>query len=119
MAIHGHQFLAQLTHTLNRGIVYISVLCNDLLGGYTTSVLFGGQAVQCDVQKTAWAENGHLYIQNEFCNGGSLAEEIALHQKRGTRFTEAELKDILKQVAHGLKYIHAQQLAHMDIKPGM
>lgn len=68
---------------------------------------------------SAWAENGHLYIQNEFCNGGSLAEEIALHQKRGTRFTEAELKDILKQVAHGLKYIHAQQLAHMDIKPGM
>ena len=67
---------------------------------------------------SAWAENGHLYIQNEYCNGGSLAEEIAMHQKRGTRFTEAELKDILKQVAHGLKYIHAQQLAHMDIKPG-
>lgn len=67
---------------------------------------------------SAWAEGGHLYIQNEFCDGGSLAEEISTHQKRGTKFTEAELKDILKQVARGLKYIHAQQLAHMDIKPG-
>lgn len=67
---------------------------------------------------SAWAENGYVYIQTEYCNGGSLIEEMVTHQKRGTRFTEAELKDILRQTAHGLKYMHSLNLAHMDIKPG-
>lgn len=67
---------------------------------------------------SAWAEGGHLFIQNEFCNGGSLAEEIATHQRRGTRFTEVELKEVLRQVAYGLKYVHCLLLAHLDIKPG-
>lgn len=32
-------------------------------------------------------------------------------------FTEPELKDLLLQVARGLKYIHSMSLVHMDIKP--
>lgn len=67
---------------------------------------------------SAWAEEGHLYIQNEYCDGGSLADELTTHRARRTKFTERELKDLLRQVSHGLRYVHAQQLAHMDIKPG-
>ena len=67
---------------------------------------------------SAWAEDGYMYIQTEYCNGGSLAEEISTHIKRGTSFTESELKEMLRQVSHGLKYIHAQLLVHMDVKPG-
>ncbi|KAH0620895.1 hypothetical protein JD844_021777 [Phrynosoma platyrhinos] len=32
-------------------------------------------------------------------------------------FSEPELKDLLLQVARGLKYIHSMSLVHMDIKP--
>ncbi|XP_072015834.1 wee1-like protein kinase 1-A isoform X2 [Amphiura filiformis] len=67
---------------------------------------------------SAWAEGGHMLIQNEFCNGGSLADAIQEHRQTGVSFTETELKQLLLQLAQGLHFIHSQGLVHMDIKPG-
>ena len=50
--------------------------------------------------------------------GGSLSSVIAEKTFAGTKFTECDLKRVLLQVAHGLKYIHSMNLAHLDIKPG-
>ena len=66
---------------------------------------------------SAWSENSHMYIQNEFCNGGSLAEDLADRVENKRRMLEDELKLLLLQVADGLRYIHAQNLVHLDIKP--
>ena len=65
----------------------------------------------------SWVEDGQVFIQNEFCQGGSLAEKIEKRRVSGHSFFEDELKKILKHTLKGLQYIHSKQLAHLDIKP--
>ena len=65
----------------------------------------------------SWVENGRVYIQNEFCEGGSLAAKIREFKDTGKRFTEAELKRILLHLSKGLDYIHSKFLVHLDVKP--
>ncbi|XP_029414700.1 wee1-like protein kinase 2 isoform X3 [Nannospalax galili] len=66
---------------------------------------------------SSWAEDNHVIIQNEYCNGGSLQAAVSENAKSGNHFQEPELKDILLQIALGLKYIHNSGMAHLDIKP--
>jgi len=67
---------------------------------------------------SAWAEDGHMLIQNEYCEGGSLADLVERNKKSSEVMGEGELKQLLIQVAQGLKYIHSLGLVHMDVKPG-
>ncbi|KAM5206074.1 wee1-like protein kinase 2 [Hipposideros larvatus] len=66
---------------------------------------------------SAWVEDDHMIIQNEYCNGGSLQAVISENTKSGHHFEEPKLKDILLQVSLGLKYIHYSGMVHLDIKP--
>jgi len=65
----------------------------------------------------SWAEDGKLYIQNEFCQGGSLAKKIEEARENKRFFTETELKQMTANISKGLEKIHSKQLVHLDIKP--
>eukprot|EP00123_Amoebidium_parasiticum_P014326 comp22444_c0_seq1/m.33711 comp22444_c0_seq1/g.33711 ORF comp22444_c0_seq1/g.33711 comp22444_c0_seq1/m.33711 type:complete len:524 (-) comp22444_c0_seq1:567-2138(-) len=64
---------------------------------------------------SAWEEDGHMLIQNEYCPHGSLHD---LMEQRNEVPQQAELADMLLQLAEGLKFLHAHQIVHMDLKPG-
>jgi wee1-like protein kinase len=95
------------------GSVYERTAMNEV---YAHAVL--GQHPRVVRYYSAWAENDHMYIQNEYCNGSSLAELLYEYKTQGRQLSEIELKQLLLQMAQGLKYIHSQNLVHMDIKPG-
>jgi len=65
----------------------------------------------------SWVEKGQIYIQNEFCDGGSLDQKLLDARCDGKVFSEDELHRLLLHIGKGLKYIHSRQLVHLDIKP--
>ena len=59
-------------------------------------------------------ENGTAYYVMNLINGESLDKAIS---RLGRPLTEAEVHPVLRQVLTALKYVHSQQLYHLDIKP--
>lgn len=62
---------------------------------------------------TAWHERGHIYIQTEFCNGGTLEHMI---HKSDHVFCDSALRRLLCHICKGLAHVHSKKLAHLDIK---
>eukprot|EP01063_Lacrimia_lanifica_P011647 TRINITY_DN1836_c0_g2_i1.p1 TRINITY_DN1836_c0_g2~~TRINITY_DN1836_c0_g2_i1.p1 ORF type:complete len:464 (+),score=148.67 TRINITY_DN1836_c0_g2_i1:61-1392(+) len=67
---------------------------------------------------SCWLEESHIYIQTEFCSGGTLASRMEAYRKAGQRWEEAEVTAILRQIAIALSHLHGKVNAvHLDIKP--
>ena len=58
------------------------------------------------------------YVTFILISGGSLSEVLETNRRTGSRMSESDFKQVLLQVAQGLRLIHTQNLVHLDIKPG-
>ncbi|CAF3716584.1 unnamed protein product [Rotaria sordida] len=67
---------------------------------------------------SAWIEpDGRFFVQLEYCNGGSLGDILEKNRRNHMFINEQQLKQILHQISDALAFMHAQDLAHLDIKP--
>ncbi|OQV25402.1 putative Wee1-like protein kinase [Hypsibius exemplaris] len=67
---------------------------------------------------SSWIEGGHLYIQSEYCDAGTLGQQIEQYNKLdGKKFDEEDIRRIVRQAGNGLAFLHEQALVHLDVKP--
>ncbi|OOF92312.1 hypothetical protein ASPCADRAFT_408436 [Aspergillus carbonarius ITEM 5010] len=64
----------------------------------------------------SWEDNGHLYIQTEFCEEGSLDVFLAQVGLKA-RLDDFRIWKILLELSMGLKHIHDMGFIHLDLKP--
>lgn len=55
-----------------------------------------------------------LFIVMEVCAGGELFDRIK--EQPDGNYSENDAADVLRQIAEGLKYLHAHRIAHCDLK---
>ncbi|PIA15486.1 kinase-like protein, partial [Coemansia reversa NRRL 1564] len=83
------------------------------------AVLWGLPASRAVVRLAdAWEQFGHLYLQFELCERGSLAaylDECAAAQAE--RMAEPRVWAVLAHAAHALRLLHEHGVAHLDVKP--
>ena len=59
-------------------------------------------------------ENGTAYYVMEYVGGGSLSDLI----KEKGKLSEKKVRQLTAKIADALRYIHSQNMNHLDIKPG-
>uniref|UniRef100_A0A8C1TZG8 Protein kinase containing Z-DNA binding domains n=1 Tax=Cyprinus carpio TaxID=7962 RepID=A0A8C1TZG8_CYPCA len=59
----------------------------------------------------------YLFIQMEFCEGGTLTDWIQARNQMEKQRTTAEIHKIFDEIITGVEYIHAKKLIHRDLKP--
>ncbi|KAL4792900.1 hypothetical protein BDV19DRAFT_391721 [Aspergillus venezuelensis] len=64
----------------------------------------------------SWEDNGHLYIQTEYCEEGSLDVFLAQVGLKA-RLDDFRIWKILLELSTGLKHIHDSGFIHLDLKP--
>ena len=65
---------------------------------------------------TAWEEGGHIFVQSELCEGGSLEARTAACGP-GHVWSEPVLRSVLRQISKALHVLHDANLVHLDVKP--
>ncbi|KAJ2160751.1 mitosis inhibitor protein kinase swe1 [Coemansia sp. RSA 552] len=65
----------------------------------------------------AWEQDGHLYMQLELCEGGSLAGYLDRCAQVEERIDEQRVWAILAHAAHSVGLLHSLDILHLDVKP--
>ncbi|XP_042593528.1 protein kinase containing Z-DNA binding domains isoform X3 [Cyprinus carpio] len=59
----------------------------------------------------------YLFIQMEFCEGGTLTDWIKTRNQMEKQRSIVEIHKIFYEIITGVEYIHAEKLIHRDLKP--
>lgn len=60
---------------------------------------------------------GLLFLVQDYVEGDNLRTLLELRKRQGLQFTEAEVRQLLRQLLPVLEYIHALGVIHRDISP--
>ncbi|KAJ8248122.1 hypothetical protein GJAV_G00238560 [Gymnothorax javanicus] len=74
------------------------------------------ESLHAPIRSKKCAPREYLYIQMEFCDGGTLTAWIAERNNRKTR-DKMEILDVFQKIVLGVEYIHTQDHIHRDLKP--
>ena len=67
----------------------------------------------CGLKKTV----NHWYLVTEFCNGGSLLDNLKKYMAHYRRpFTEEIVQYLMKQIVGAIQYLHFNKVIHRDLK---
>lgn len=58
-----------------------------------------------------------LFLVQDYVAGQTYRDLLIHRQRQGTRFSEAEIMELLRQILPVLDYIHSQGVIHRDISP--
>lgn len=64
----------------------------------------------------SFVKGGSLYMVMEYCEGGDLYTSIRQRAATNTFYSTEEILEIVVQVALALKYCHARNILHRDLK---
>nr|ADB54784.1 PKZ [Ctenopharyngodon idella] len=59
----------------------------------------------------------YLFIQMEFCEGGTLTTWIRVRNRMNKQRIAVEIHKIFYEIVSGVEYIHSNSLIHRDLKP--
>ncbi|OMO61219.1 hypothetical protein CCACVL1_23674 [Corchorus capsularis] len=65
----------------------------------------------------AFEDDNNVDIVMELCEGGDLWDRIFERKLRRERYTEEEIKVIVKQILSAVSFCHLQGIVHRDLKP--
>ena len=100
-------------------IINLSILDPSKKMGFRTSFLNETQALSKMTHPNIislydhFEESEHLFLVLEYCNGGSLGDDI----KKGIHYTDKELIKYVSELALALNFTHKRLIVHHDIKP--
>eukprot|EP01061_Rhynchopus_euleeides_P027328 TRINITY_DN44476_c0_g1_i1.p1 TRINITY_DN44476_c0_g1~~TRINITY_DN44476_c0_g1_i1.p1 ORF type:complete len:618 (+),score=110.31 TRINITY_DN44476_c0_g1_i1:140-1855(+) len=68
---------------------------------------------------SCWIEERRLYLQCEYCPGGTLDERISHFRSQNIKWLESAVVSLLLQMTLALYHLHFEvKVAHLDVKPG-
>ena len=92
----------QISDQLNRLLFATEYKILQLLDGHKNIISY----------HSSWIDKNCYYLSTAYCSGGTMLDRII---KQG-HFNEAECSEFIKNVLHGIQYMHKMNIVHRDIK---